>query len=558
MFDNDTITLKWRLIKASFVLLFRKFVFIFFATALVACAKPPIKQPSLPSGAEPIKYVGVVFNDLNRNGIRDTGEPGIEGVKVSNGIDVVMTDKAGRYALEVDDDTIVFVIKPRDWMTATDKNHLPHFYYIHKPFGSPDQNFLFKGVEPTGPLPESIDFPLYRRTEPDRFDVIVFADPQPYSPTQLALMARDTVSELIGIDAAFGLSLGDLVGDDLNLMEPLNEILGLIGVPWYNIPGNHDQNYMSNEDIHANETFERIYGPSTYAFQYASVHFVLLDDVVWKGFSGYRNNGLPEIFNYEGGLSTDQLTFLRNYVATVPKDELLVLGMHIPLVGYDDKNRVPQTDQVLDILGDHPYTLSLSGHTHTQRHWFLTQPNGEYHHHFNTGTVSGSWYAGAFDEVGIPHTVMRDGTPNGYAIITFDGVDYTIRFKASRWPRDYQMNIYSPDSITPQQLADGVEVIVNVFAGSERSEVEMRMDGSGPWMPLERVAREDPFYRDLFDREAQNPPASLRNLPKPSPSPHLWVRTLPGELAIGVHVIEVQSRDMFGQRYRDRLPIRVE
>jgi 3',5'-cyclic AMP phosphodiesterase CpdA len=535
----------------------RKFVFIFCVTALVACAKPPIRQPSLPSGAEPIKYTGVVFNDRNRNGVRDAGEPGIEGVKVSNGIDVVMTDERGRYALTVDDDTILFVIKPRDWMTPTDQNHLPRFYYIHKPSGSPDQNFLYKGVEPTGPLPESVNFPFYRRPEPDRFDVIVFADPQPYSTEQLALLARDTVSELIGTDAAFGLSLGDLVGDDLNLMNALNETVGLIGIPWYNLPGNHDQNYMSNEDANADETFERIYGPSTYAFQYGSVHFVMLDDVIWKGFSGFRKNGLPQNFNYEGGLNADQLSFLRNYVATVPEGDLLVLCMHIPLDGYENKNRVPQKDRILDILHDHPHTLYLSGHTHIQRHWFMRHPDGTYHH-FNTGTVSGSWYAGAFDEVGIPHTVMRDGTPNGYATITFDGTDYTIRFKASRWPRDYQMNIYSPDRVTPVQLADGIEVFVNVFAGSERSVVEMRVGQETPWLPLHRAFREDPFYRDLFNRELRNASASLRGMPKPVPSSHLWVGTLPGTLPIGAHVIEVRTRDMFGQKYQDRRPILVE
>ena len=39
------------------------------------------------------------------------------------------------------------------------------------------------------------------------------------------------------------------------------------------------------------------------------------------------------------------------------------------------------------------------------------------------------------DERGIPHTTMRDGAPNGYSIITFDGAKATFDFKASRFPR---------------------------------------------------------------------------------------------------------------------------
>ncbi|MEM6539138.1 MAG: hypothetical protein AAF668_15590, partial [Pseudomonadota bacterium] len=39
---------------------------------------------------------GVVFEDLNRNGTKDGRDRGIEGVKVSNGRDVVLTDSDGR------------------------------------------------------------------------------------------------------------------------------------------------------------------------------------------------------------------------------------------------------------------------------------------------------------------------------------------------------------------------------------------------------------------------------------------------------------------------------
>ena len=142
---------------------------------------------------------GVVFDDQNGNGVRDAGEPGIAGVQVSNGLDVVKTDPAGNYELSVDDDTIVFVIKPRDWQTRFDGKNLPRFYYIHKPAGSPDGDFKYPGVEPTGPLPASIDFPLTASAEPDEFTVIVMGDPQPTSQREVRFYANDVVAELIDI-----------------------------------------------------------------------------------------------------------------------------------------------------------------------------------------------------------------------------------------------------------------------------------------------------------------------------------------------------------------------
>ena len=102
---------------------------------------------------------GIVFNDLNRNGKRDPDEKGVAGIRVSNGREIVVTSDEGRYELPVSDDTIVFVIKPRHWATAINDDQIPQFFYIHKPKGSPP-DFRFKGVEPTGDLPESIDLPL--------------------------------------------------------------------------------------------------------------------------------------------------------------------------------------------------------------------------------------------------------------------------------------------------------------------------------------------------------------------------------------------------------------
>lgn len=58
---------------------------------------------------------------------------GLAGVSVSNSRDVVQTDADGRYSLPVDDDCIVFVVKPTGYRTIMDKDHLSRFYYIHKP-----------------------------------------------------------------------------------------------------------------------------------------------------------------------------------------------------------------------------------------------------------------------------------------------------------------------------------------------------------------------------------------------------------------------------------------
>ncbi len=57
---------------------------------------------------------GYVFEDSNKNSIKDRREKGIANVAVSNGVDVILTDQNGKYLLPVSDDATVFVNKPEN------------------------------------------------------------------------------------------------------------------------------------------------------------------------------------------------------------------------------------------------------------------------------------------------------------------------------------------------------------------------------------------------------------------------------------------------------------
>jgi len=498
------------------------------------------------SGAAGETAVGVVFHDANSNGRRDAGEPGLPGVRVSNGRQVVQTDESGRYQLPVDDDTILFVIKPRGWMTPVDELNLPRFYYIHKPRGSPA--LKYPGVPPTGPLPGSVDFALRPQEEPECFRVLFLGDTQPASIDDVNHLAHDIVEPLIGTDAAFGFTLGDVVSDRLELHDPVNRVIAHIGVPWYNVLGNHDMDYAAADDRHSDDNWELTYGPAYYSFDYGPVHFIVLDDVVWYGPTEDKKG------YYRAGLGDKQLEFVRNDLALLPADQLVVLTMHIPI------EQIQERKELLSLLAQHPHTLSFSAHTHITEHLFLDSrydwPGTRPHHHINAVTACGSWWTGAPDELGVPHTTMADGAPNGWLMVTFEGTRYSVEFFPARRPADWQMAIYAPDSV-PADQAGTTEVLVNVFAGSERSQVEMRVAG-GPWVELKREPREDPYYAALKRAEEGERPPPGKKLPKIIKSPHMWVGMLPAGLRPGTYLIEARTTDMFGHVYCGRRLIRVE
>jgi hypothetical protein len=160
---------------------------------------------------------------------------------------------------------------------------------------------------------------------------------------------------------------------------------------------------------------------------------------------------------------------------------------------------------------------------------------------------------------------MNDGAPNGYSIITFDGNRYSIRFKAARRPADYQMNIYLPDEIS-QEAADTTQILVNVFAGSERSIVEMRFGENSAWQSLEPVITIDPKclrmhelspYLDIKVRDQTLDEVFGWKMDYPSKSRHMWQGKLPANPAPGSHTVTVRTVDMFGQTWMAHRIIRI-
>lgn len=525
-------------------------IVLLFDLAVPCIAHPPGSAQHAPPGDGEHQHAsGFVFHDQNGNRKRDEGEPGLEGMRVSNGRDIVLTDPQGRYEIDVDNDTIVFVIKPRGWMTPLNAEKLPQFYYIHKPAGSPKQQF--PGVAPTGPLPSSIDFPLTPQQEPDQFRALLFGDTQPRDKKEVEFMAHDIIEQVVAEKAhgaALGVTLGDIVFDDLSVFKPHNQAIALVGIPWYNVIGNHDMNFDSPDDKHSDETFESIYGPNYYSFDHGPVHFMVLDDVTWVGATE------KEKAHYVGGLGPAQMEFIRNDLALVPENQLIVLMMHIPLLAVEDRQ------ELYRLIEQRPFALSISAHTHFVQHHFIDGTDGwrgpEPHHHVVNVTVCGSWWRGAFDELGIPHATMSDGGANGYSIISFDGARYSLEYRAARRPADHQMSIYLPEEIYPSQ-ALSTPMIVNVFFGSKKSKVEMRHLPDGQWREMERVDGIDPYYADMKLAELGPTPPNGMTLPGPSVTDHLWRAFLPPVLAPGTHIFEVRTTDMHGKVYTDRESIRV-
>lgn len=513
--------------------------------------------------------VGTVFEDLNGNGVLDAGEPGIGGVRVSDGETVRLTDESGRYRLDIGAEAVIFITKPRGYATPVNEQQLPQFYYIHQPAGSPPSRY--PGVAPTGPLPESIDFPLLAQAEPSRFEALLFADTQPMTTAELDYIRDDVLAELVGTEARFGMTMGDVTFDDLSVMPRLNRLIAQLGIPWYNVPGNHELNFEAVDDRYSLETFKRYYGPPYYAFEYGDALFVVLDNIEYQGNGQADPGDVRGSGGYIANFGKRQLTWLRRELAHVPEDRLVFMAMHAPLETYlADAPGVTTQDrqELFKLISGRENLYAVAGHTHTTEHLYFGEEDGfkgpgKLHHHI-LATVSGSWWSGPFDPRGVPTTDQRDGTPNGYHILEVDGVAVSVRFKAAGAPEDYQMRVVYDVAhhglrvdglrdFRAGELFDGrfsvdsvpaAEVLVNLFDGGPNSEVRFRID-DGPELPMTRVLRPDPYMIEYFARNEDTKKSWLQA----SPSTHLWSADLPDDLIPGTYTLSVRATDEFGREH---------
>ena len=507
---------------------------------------------------------GVVFEDRSRSGVHRQGDRGIAGVMVSNGRDVVLTGGDGSWCLPVSSGDSVFVVEPSGWSCAAAPGRRSPFHYLHQPDGTPRHIGLrHAGVAPTGPLPESIDFGLVRVEEPSRFQVVLVADTQPGDARELGFVRDAILSQVPTIGAAFAIHHGDVMGDDLSLLPRYLRMLGATGIPWHHCPGNHDMNLETPDGRHAFETWKQLVGPTHYAFQHAQATFILLNNVDYFGW-----DNIPEgRRGYRGRLGARQLDFVRNVLAHVPEDHLIVVSMHIPLVNFEDPSSEADTTidrrALLELLSTRPHAVSFSGHSHTTEHHYLGAQEGfrahRAHHHHVLTAGCGSWWSGPPDHRGIPLSVSRDGSPKGFHVLSIDGNRYSTRLvpvdtgaDAGRGMRVLVCYDGSAEAeegprplgcqIAPHQLPHA-RLVVDIFDGGPRTDVRIEIEGpQHKALPLQKSVAPDPFVIDFL---AANP-LTCKPWFEAAPCSHLWSAPLPPDLVPGIHRVTVRARDQYG------------
>jgi hypothetical protein len=412
-----------------------------------------------------------------RGRVRRGGE-GVGGAVLSDGFITTATEPDGRFELISD--------AGRSWLSLS----LPSGHRI--PTSGTGTSLLHRPIRATPGEMEAL-FEL----EPwagERHAFLALADPQTETEWEMDRLHAETVPDvratIEALDTAvFGVAVGDIMFDDLSLYPDYERAVAAMGVPFFQVVGNHDLDFEARTDEGSTATFQSHFGPARYSFNVGEIHYVVMDDVLWHG------------AGYIGYLSADALAWLASDLAHIEAGRTVVLFVHIPVLGTSHIRRGESAPGVSVSVTNRqalyrllePYEAHvISGHTHEAEH----HRHGGLYEHVN-GAVCGAWWSG---------DICYDGTPNGYAVYEARGSELRWRYKGTGRDADDRLRVYpvGSDPLAPDELVANVwfaddDWTVDWYENGQRRGTMSRRVGLDPLSVARHAGGEIPEHRPWVD-----------------------------------------------------------
>jgi hypothetical protein len=322
----------------------------------------------------------------------------ISGMVVSDGFSCVITDKEGYYSIESPSSNTFYIYAsiPADCKIKENPQGNPDFYHKYS-------------------VERSIyDFQIERIEVENDFVPYALADPQCANEEHISNFELKTVADIKEKQKSdslppYGVTLGDIVYSKgerncVPLMKEMRRIMSKsnIGFPIFQTMGNHDVFVSATqpiEDVDFNlgyqRDFEEVFGPINYSWNRGSVHFIHMRNIIYKNKSNFNS--------YDNGFTIRQVKWLKQDLMHVPKDKLVVLCVHLPLL----RNNGTNLNLVRLVLSSFENVIVFSGHLHYMRNG-LNLPLPELVHPAVCGALWSSFLNG-------------DGLLNSYGIHHFSG-----------------------------------------------------------------------------------------------------------------------------------------
>ena len=384
--------------------------------------------------------------------VKDNSGNPIANVPVSDGFTIVTTDANGHYSLDVSTDTYyIYITIPSEYEIPINEVGQACFW---KRYPSSSQQYDFTLTPLAGGKEE-------------KFALFTFGDPQVSGEASLNRFYNEAIP---GIKAhydevtakgipCYGISLGDIISMSSSANRdpyrvPMRDgfAVSRVGMPVFHVMGNHDCNYYnahqpifpdaynSTYNIVAQREHEEVFGPVNYSFNRGDIHIIGMRNIYYTSNTSQSS---------KLGFLKEQLEWLKQDLALVPKDHTVLFCVHIPMM---KDNSLYNTPEVMALLNTFEKMHIISGHRHFVWNYEYAKEGTVYTNIYEhvMGAICGAWWK---------TNMCGDGAPCGYGVFVGEGKEladwYHIGYHEGMDSRSHQMRLYRGNAITGAAKPEG-------------------------------------------------------------------------------------------------------
>ena len=506
---------------------------------------------------------------MNLKGIVYCGGKGVPGVRVSDGLQTVVTDADGYYWMpSLKTLGYVFITIPSGYLPAALDNDMMGFWagLTARAETCETHNFeLVRADTENHVMLLGADLHLAdKQNDLRNFRNGFLAETQAFADASsvpvFCLMAGDMTWDRYWYDRNFGLT-------------HYRQLLSQSGytVPVFHAMGNHDNDPYVQGDAPGQLPYCKTLGPNYYSFNLGQVHYVVLDDIDWINTGG--KDGVLGNRDYNRVVSLAQMEWLAEDLAAVAdKTAPLVICLHVQLhENYNASfaNTVKMssatggTAALLNAVKEFSEVHFMTGHTHHNATMVINDRVIEH----NTAAVCETWWWSSYFS---DRAVCVDGSPAGYGIYTVNATDVKWSYKGIGEPAGYQFRTYDMNTVKKHldnnvyksylkqyssRRNDGDDygtvgenvVYVNVWNYDPAWTVEVKENGVP--LPVTRVFDRDPLHTITFDIPRVEAKYEANSDWASCCSSHMFSATASSASS----ELEITVTDRFGNVYSERM-----
>ncbi len=468
--------------------------------------------------AKALLAAGIPYNIIGR--VTDADGRPLEGVGVSDGLQITRTDADGRYRLYSRKKRgTVFVILPSGYEPGSADGIKPDFHArLEKPYYEREEhNFI---LHPVDQEKYSMVFltDVHLSNDPIRGDLQIFHDlTMPFLKAKIDSLRHEA--------PVYTVNLGDFTHElfwgkcNYGLADGYRTFVQE-GYPtmMFSIPGNHDNDPAvmgPDTDFRAEHIYREVMGPTYYSMNIGKQHWIMMDNIIYVNTpgEGKKAPGVRGARNYERGFTEDEWTFLRNDLALLPDDAEIILCTHCPVIKDDGTgtyhNNPEETAKLDEAFARFGKVRVFSGHVHDI--FFCENEKFPHMTQLMLPALSGNMWSTRSNPV-----ICMDGEPAGIFVGRFAPESSSLEFRSQMYG-DVAMRIYDMNAVrafyqNDPQMRKEIEkygthidyaakeytnwIYVNYWQFRPGETVEILENGRP--LAVERTADEDPLFSVSF------------------------------------------------------------